>query len=224
MCFGNPVSTHCRIIFVVHNGLLLNKNCLVHLLKRCPEVCGRAWKLAHFVALHWSRLSGLSAHQGAAFHRVVFPNQFFSHSDLLRWHWCDGRRVSDSPWSVGTLLPCSWRLPVARSWPTASCRCSPSPPRASGWASLSEYVVSPSCAHTPVLPAMVLQTSSINTKLPPRKVLRSNIYSNTMCFIVCLKKKKTTHFMYWEAGMAPIDKVILLQPLKQNKMRAVVIF
>lgn len=30
--------------------------------------------------------------------------------------------------------------------------------------------------------------------------------------------------MNWEAGMAPIDKVILLQPLKQNKMRAVVIF
>ena len=25
----------------------------------------------------------------------------------------------------------------------------------------------------------------------PQKILRSNIYSNTMCFIVCLKKEKT---------------------------------
>lgn len=160
MCFGNLVNSHCRIIFVVYNGLLLNKNCPVHLLKHCPEVCGRVWKLARFVALHRLCLSGLSAHQGAVFHHVVFPNWLLlTHSVLLRWHWCDGQRVSDSLWSAGTLHPCSWRPPVARSWPTASYRCSPSPPRASGWASLSEYVMSPSCAYTPVLPAMVLQTS-----------------------------------------------------------------
>lgn len=56
---------------------------------------------------------------------------------VRRWSWFDGPRALASPWSTETWTPCSSRLLLGRSSPSASCRSFPLPLRASEWASSS---------------------------------------------------------------------------------------
>lgn len=65
----------------------------------------------------------------------LWMNSIYIH--FLRWSWCGGHRASAWPWWTETWTPCSWRLLLDRSSPSTSCRSSPSPPRAKGWASSS---------------------------------------------------------------------------------------
>lgn len=58
------------------------------------------------------------------------------HRIFLRWRWCGGQKALVWPWWTETWPPCSWRLPLDRFSPFTSCRSSPSPLRAKGWASL----------------------------------------------------------------------------------------
>lgn len=70
--------------------------------------------------------------------RALKEGHLYCH-DLLRWSWCGGLRVSAWPWWTETWTLCSWRLLLDRSSPSTSCRYSPSPLRAKGWASSSGW-------------------------------------------------------------------------------------
>lgn len=78
--------------------------------------------------------------------RKPWMNVWFRCLWASRWRWCVGRRAWGWPWLTETWRPCSWRRRRDRFCPSSSCRSSPSPQRANGWASSSGWEKPPAAS------------------------------------------------------------------------------